>query len=175
MAGCAPLEREIEVQVLGRQLFRLVGFLWLSELSRLRDGGRRGVLRRMTEVVRSEGHKSGSTPPPARGKGRAASRVGTVLISPSSTDSMISMQRTIIITGDAIKDAIESEIEEMPGDSIVRDRVEDLLARDCARRKLMSVLIAAVDGGGRQELEKYVESWPDGPTKRAGYAVLEES
>jgi hypothetical protein len=81
--------------------------------------------------------------------------------------------RAIVISGDVLVDVLSDEIEEMRGDDVVRERVDRVLARDCARRKLCSAILPACDDAAREQLAESVRSWPDETIRQAGEEVLD--
>jgi hypothetical protein len=85
------------------------------------------------------------------------------------------VERAITINGGVIRDAISGEVDETTGDPIVRERMAVVFAKDCARRKLLAVLLPGVDAEGRAELEAYIQSWPDRHVRMAAMEVLEAS
>jgi hypothetical protein len=87
------------------------------------------------------------------------------------------MDRTIKITADGgLMDAIDGDgaapIEMMPGDSIIRDRVQRVLARDCARRRLLWLLLPAVNAEGRLKVIETIDGWKDPQVVEAGREIL---
>jgi hypothetical protein len=85
------------------------------------------------------------------------------------------LARIITIDNGVIREAIGREVEEMPGDPIVKERLRALVERDCARRKLVAVLLPALDADGRQAVAELVEGWPDARTVAAGREVLADA
>lgn len=85
------------------------------------------------------------------------------------------MDRIITISDGAIRDVLAGDVEEMRGDGLVRHRVGVILARDCARRKLVGLLLAAVDEDGRERLRALVTSWEDDEARAAGHEVLDHA
>lgn len=84
-------------------------------------------------------------------------------------------ERVLTITADAIADVLGGDVQEMRGDPIVRERVKLLLARDCARRKFMAVLLPALDPMGRQLLREEAEAWEDAEARQAGLEILDHA
>jgi hypothetical protein len=86
------------------------------------------------------------------------------------------MERVITITPESVRDVVaEDNAVEMEGDSIVRERVARVLTRDCARRKLLALLLPALDGEARMVLRGAVELWEDERLRMAALEVLEGS
>jgi hypothetical protein len=86
------------------------------------------------------------------------------------------LERVFTISEGAIRDVLGGEVEEMKGDGIARYRFAVLLARDCARRKLMAVLLPAVtDEQARDLLRTLVTSWEDDATRKAGHEILDHA
>lgn len=85
------------------------------------------------------------------------------------------MDRIITITDGAIRDALGGEVEEMRGDAIAKERMVRLLSRDCARRKLVAVLLPACDEPARERLRALVTSWDDEDARAAGHEVLDDA
>jgi hypothetical protein len=83
--------------------------------------------------------------------------------------------RTITIDGGTLRDVIAGEVEIMEGDPIVRERFARALTRDCARRIIVAVLLAALDSDGRREVREMVEGWDDARTVAAGLEVLRDA
>jgi len=83
------------------------------------------------------------------------------------------MERVLRITEDSIRDVLAGDVEEMRGDPILRRRVAILLARDCARRKLLAILLPALDGAAVGILRAEVDRWDDAEAAAAAREVLD--
>jgi hypothetical protein len=82
------------------------------------------------------------------------------------------MERVITISAEALRDVAAGEVEEMEGDSIVRERVARVLTRDCARRKLLALLLPALDTAAASELAVAIDSWEDPRIRKAAWEVV---
>jgi hypothetical protein len=81
--------------------------------------------------------------------------------------------RTIQITEDGgLLDAIGSEVDLMPGDPVLRDRITRLAARDCARRKLLWMVLPIVSAEGRSDVRRHVDAWTDRCAREAAHEIL---
>ncbi len=93
-------------------------------------------------------------------------------MSPAAPGGGDALTRAITIEDGAIWEVLAGEVVEMPGDPILKERLRALVERDCARRKLLAVLLPALDADGRRLLGELVEGWPDARTVAAGREVL---
>lgn len=83
------------------------------------------------------------------------------------------MERVLTISEGSIRDVLGGEVEEMRGDPVLRRRVAILLARDCARRKLLAILLPALTDDARSVLLARVDGWNDAEAAAAAREILD--
>jgi hypothetical protein len=93
----------------------------------------------------------------------------------AAPDGIDALVRTFTITGGAVREVLDGEVVEMPGDPILKERLRLLVERDCARRKLCAVLLPALDLDGRRAVAEMVAGWEDARTVAAGREVLADA
>jgi hypothetical protein len=73
---------------------------------------------------------------------------------------------------DALKREMAAPIEMMPGDPLLRERMQRLIARDCARRRLLWRLLPAINVEGRQVILQEIADWKDPDVAAAAHEIL---
>lgn len=82
--------------------------------------------------------------------------------------------RTISVMDDgSLLDAIGRQVEVMPGDPVLRERMRCLITRDCARRLLLWDLLPLVGAQGRQVIRERIATWEDKMAAQAAREMLE--
>jgi hypothetical protein len=86
---------------------------------------------------------------------------------------MTEILRTISITDDGgLLDGIGSEVDMMPGDPVLRERITRLAGRDCARRKLLWMILPLISAEGRIAVRREIATWTDKRAREAGQEIL---